>query len=213
MAAKGNIRAYDHGRDTMRAIPAILVAVSVTAVSHDAARACDNDRYLCELKIAKPVPAADARVAPKPVSGAVQAGRKIAPRTAQRASEEKAPPDEPQPAAKFKSASFWQPIDIPSQTVQPLEPKDAAAETRASVRVVAAEELNEIDLAALSVPEPVKIVPIRVVWPEPPAPRPAPQVVTAPPPPAPADTSLLERVMATFGGAFGAASALRMFFG
>lgn len=185
----------------MRAIPAILVAVSVTAISATPVRACDNDRYPCEPKITKP--AADTRAAQKP------AERKTAIRT----SEEKAPPDNQRAPAKLKGASFWQPIDIPSQAVQPLEGKDAA-KARDTVRVVSADEVNEIDLAALSVPDPVKIVPIRVMWPEAPPPmRPATQVVTAPPSPAPADTSLLERVMLTFGGAFGAASALRIFLG
>jgi hypothetical protein len=192
----------------MRAIPAILAAVSVTAFCNASAYACDNDRYLCELKITKPaaVAAHSRAVTPK------QAAPRAASRTqARHASEEKAPPDEPQSPAKFKSISFWQPIDIPSQAVQPLEGKDAAP-AREPVRVVSSNELNEIDLAALSAPGPVKIVPIRIVWPEVPVP-PAPQVVSAPPAPAPADTSLLERVMMTFGGAFGAASALRMFVG
>ncbi len=203
----------------MRAIPVILVAVSVTAISGMAARACDNDRYPCEPKIAKPASikptlTADTRVAPKPISSAAQAGRKIAPRSMQRTAEEKAPPDVVQAPPKIRNVAVWQPIDIPSQAVEPLDGNDDPAETRDPISIVSADELNEIDLAALSVPEPVKVVPIRVMWPEPPAPvRPVTQVVTAPPAPASADTSLLERVMVTFGGAFGAASALRMFVG
>lgn len=197
----------------MRAIPVILVAVSVTTLPHAAAGACDNDRYPCEPRIVKLAPAADAA---KPVSSAARTERKSASQAnpVRQANEEKVPPDDVQ-ALPFrpKPVSFWQPIDIPSQAIQPSEIRNTTAEPRDPVRVVSAEEINEVDLAALS-QEPVRVTPVRVVWPEPPAPMYSVQQATSTPAaPAPADTSLLERVMLTFGGAFGAASALRMFLG
>jgi hypothetical protein len=198
----------------MRIILAAGPVVLATLVFNASASACDDDRYLCEPKpIVKPVePAASAQpqnIAPKPARPERKTAARKTPPPPNDA--EKAPPDPPRLQAKPAPLASWKAIDVPSAAVEPLDGRDAFA--MGDVEVVSPDELNEIDMAALPAPDPVKIVPIRVVSPEPPA-EPAPQRVdTARPEPLPVDTSLLERVLVTFGGAFGAASALRIFIG
>jgi hypothetical protein len=190
--------------------PVVLAAFAFGA----SAQTCTDDRYACEPKpIAKSV---EQRPAPQAQAAAVKYVKpenKAATRPSLQQSSyaEKAPPDPPRPQIKPVRNMSWQPIDVPSAHVQPIDGKEAFA--MGDVEVVSADELNEIDLAALPAPEPVKIVPIRVVWPAPPETQSPQQAAVAQPEPSSADISLLERVLIACGGAFGAASALRMFVG
>jgi hypothetical protein len=129
---------------------------------------------------------------------------------------EKAPPDNTLPAGTLG----WAPMETPDAAatapfealIDPSGRTDPSARItqpeRAEVRVVAPEELNDVDRSA---PPPVKVVPVRFEASSMPAgPQ---QEVSATTPAAPANTALLERVLVTFGGAFGAASAMRLFLG
>ncbi len=191
--------------------------IAATVATNVAALACDNDRYLCEPKIAAP-----AELKPAPVkSPAPQRPHKSAkneavrPAAAKLSYYEKAPPDAPRAARKI--VPVWNPIEQPSQTVLPPDSTDLSADAAVpAVRVVSADELNDIDLAAPAADRPivpVKVVAVRVV--RAPAQETTGRAIAteAPPPAAPADTTLLERVLVTFGGAFGAASGMRLFFG
>ncbi len=171
----------------------IALALSVTGAN----ATCNSSRDLCAAK-----PLLDAKAAAKKPTVKTSAVKLI--------ELEKAPPDGPR--APVKQANVWAPIDVPSQAVQ-LETVDARSTNGLSgnVRVVSADEVNEIDLAVPAVLDSIaiKVVPIRVATDNGEGVTNATASQNQPP----ADTSLIERVFVTFGGAFGAASAFRVFFG
>jgi hypothetical protein len=176
------------------------------AVTNAGATICDNSRDPCVPNPGSPFPVQETNAVKKPAIKKVHA-KPSAPKSAEL---EKAPPDLPRaPLVVVKRAQSWMPIEIPSQKIQ--AESETPSTNGASVRVVSANEVNEIDLAASPQLEatPIKVVPIRVAL----NPSSGVPEEAASRQPAPADTTLLERVFLTFGGAFGAASAFRVFFG
>lgn len=198
---------------SLKKITLCSVAFMAT-VGSAGAQSCEDNRYMCEPKpLVKPITSASvtpAAPAPK-IAQARPATSYVAP--VRSADLEKAPPDLPRaPVVAKRAQDIWAPIEIPSNAVQPAEGTDAKSVERNSisdrVQVVSADEVNEIDLAVRPVMETlsIKVVPIRIANSDTDG-----SVVSRSPDPV--DTSLLERIFVTFGGAFGAASAFRIFFG
>ncbi len=146
------------------------------------------------------------------------ARRKHAPTAADRAELAAAPPA-PSPAAAIAAlppqALPWAPIGVPAHNIWPTATVSSGGREEQgaidSVRIVSAEEINEIDLAAPT--ERVILAAVRPNAPDPSETTGSAEILSASPEPMTADTSLLERVLVTFGGAFGAASAMRIFIG
>lgn len=203
----------------------LLSSISMIAVSASAFAAspvCKDDRYACEPQIAAEtveplaLQPATAQSIPRKVRPVAERRARQA-RTARKnlrhaphsVELEKAPPDAPREMEKAPPENVlpagtlsWAPLETPWKGAAPFDALDAA---RSNVRVVNADQVNEVDLAAPQ--EPVKVVPVRVDT----AQLKIQQEVAAETPAAPVDTALLERVLITFGGAFGAASAMRLF--
>jgi len=201
-----------------------LIAISATAFA--ASPVCKDDRYACEPAEApaaieplalQPAPAQSIPRKVRPAAERHTRSARTAKRSAKRAPRivdlEKAPPDKPRELEKAPPENVlpagtmsWAPLETPWNSTSPFAVLNTVA-PRQNIRVVEAGELNEVDLAAPQVPAkagPVQLEPAQVS---------ATESVSAERPATPADTALLERVLVTFGGAFGAASAMRMFLG
>ncbi|HVX98599.1 MAG TPA: hypothetical protein VHA55_02260 [Pseudorhodoplanes sp.] len=204
-----------------------MSAVAISGSALAAGSSCGDDRYACEPTVtaeaSEPLALQPSRhqATPRKIRRARSHARR-APRLAgsrpRIVEMEKAPPEKPRELEKAppenilpKATLNWAPIDVPSNAVAPFEALDASAPPAPSpndVRVVSADQVNEIDLAAPS--QPVKVIPVRIDAQTMPG---TGEVMSADRPVAPADPALLERVLVTFGGAFGAASAMRLFLG
>jgi hypothetical protein len=192
--------------------------VSAATLISAAAGACDDDRYLCEPRAPAATSAPDIQQA---LRGATQV-RRIAThaKAGRHRTVAKAPSGErslqpmpdrnildpgPDDAGHLAGVRAVAPVPFIHDNMFSL---NRAARGVITVRVVSPDEFNEVDRAA---PPPVQRSVATLEIPE--TTGSTPPSVSAEQNQAPADVSLLERVMITFGGAFGAASALRMFIG
>lgn len=226
----------------MRIRAVLLCSAAILAISCGTAPAagpCSDDRYACEPKAAADIPAqAPAAAASSgPTTSLNLAGAPpVKPATkTPHATKHVAKHQDEGKASFAKAARPARPgwniltgtptleqkpdVDVDVVDADDVTPLDRAA---SDVRVVSPEEFNEIDQAAPPArPEPQRSGANEMNAPSASAAGLAPQtegvaareVATEKEPEAPANTALLERVLVTFSGAFGAASAIRLFVG
>jgi hypothetical protein len=203
------------------AIAAAILAWSMLSVA--SALACDGDRFPCPMTPPHAEAQSKALGSPLSLRGFTQPGKNARAKTQESAPAEDtvvATPRGPKARAARAAAA--------AAAAQPVINSPAAQTTGVAffetpftdtVRVYASDEMTDLDLlAADDAQKPVQLV--NAVEPAPRAvatvnirPAAGPQSVTASPAQEPADASLLQRIIITFGGAFGAASAIRLFVG
>lgn len=191
--------------------------VSAATLISAAAGACDDDRYLCEPRAPAATSAPDIQQA---LRGTTQVRRATHAKAGRHRTAAKTPSGEtllqpmpdrnvldpgPNDAGHLAGVRAVAPVPFIHDNMFSL---NRAARGIITVRVVSPDEFNEVDRVA---PPPVQRSAAMLAIPE--TTGSTPPSVSAEQNQVPADVSLLERVMMTFGGAFGAASALRMFIG
>jgi hypothetical protein len=216
---------------------ALAIAILVWAMlSVASALACDGDRYPCPVVQTQAPDRAEPLGAPLSLRSR-PASRRAAPAKpgahVERTAGKPAPATDGRAASADEAVSSDETVNTGEQ--EPAQQSQAAAirvfdtPFTDKVRVYANDDVSELDMRAAGIeevlalaggrPEPeqpanakITIAPVKVVqtFPQDPLPQDA---TTAAPAQEPADASLLQRIFITFGSAFGAASAIRLFIG